>query len=665
MLRRLFITLTLLLAVVATHAHDNAPADTIAHTLDEISVVSFYRVNLRTGTTLSREDITINNKGQEPSFIIARMPSIFAYSDTGNEYGYSYFRMRGIDQSRINITLDGMPLNDGEDMGVYFSNFPDLLSSMHTVKVENGSSISNNGAAGYAGSINFESVHLLRDTTSSVYAGYGSYNTSKISGEYNTGLKGKFAGHFKVSHQQCDGFRNHAYNNAQSVFVKLGYFINERHKLDLLSFVGQSRNGMAWIGSTAQAIEEDTRANGCSPDEIDHYIQNINKLQYQGILSDNITLTAAAYYNYADGYYTFDTDNYMRLVYDPMWQPTHEIVRYGQRFHYYGGNVAAKFFLQSFEVTTGLNASFFNRRHVGTNNLQEDILWDNTGYKNDVSAFVRGSYSYKNFTVGANIQYRHADFDYHGNKPFEKLNWDFLNASANVRYKFNHNHALYASVTQTHREPTRSDMFGGEENMIELYTTQAESVIDSELGYNITLSNFTANLNLYYMTFRNELILNGAIGSNGQPIHVNAARSYRTGVELSAEYYPIENLRIANNSSFSINRVEDNGQILNHVLSPTWIVNQEIGYRIAGFDIGATLRYRSMMYFDLANQYSIDPSLRLNLSLSYTYRNITAGIYVNNLFDERSYSNGMMGANGPLYFIDSPRNYFVDIRVRF
>ena len=167
------------------------------------------------------------------------------------------------------------------------------------------------------------------------------------------------------------------------------------------------------------------------------------------------------------------------------------------------------------------------------------------------------------------------------------------------------------------------------------------------------------------MTFRNELILNGAIGSNGQPIHVNAARSFRTGVELSAQYYPIENLRIAHNSCFSINRVQDNGMTLHHVLSPTCIVNQEIGYRIAGFDIGATLRYRSMMYFDMANQYSIDPSLRFNLSLTYTYRNMTVGVYVNNLFDERSYSNGMMGAIGPLYFIDSPRNYYVDVRVRF
>lgn len=643
----------------------SATNDTITQTLDEVSVVSFYRANRRMGTTLSRKDITLRNKGQEPSFILARMPGIFAYSDTGNEYGYSYFRMRGIDQSRINITLDGMPLNDGEDMGVYFSNFPDLLSSMHSIKVENGANIDNNGAAGYAGSINFESINLLQDTASSVYAGYGSFNTLKAGGEYNTGRIGRFAGHFKVTHQQSDGYKNHAYNNAQSAFVKLGYFIDDYHKIDLLSFVGQSRNGMAWIGVPVETIATNPQANGCSEAENDHYIQNINKLQYQGFFGEKTSLTASVYYNFADGYYTFDTDNYMQRVYDTSWQPTGEIVRYDQRFHYIGGNAAAKFHFDPFCITTGVNISTFNRKHIGGNNLQKEILWDNTGYKNDVGAFIKGTFSHRHFTIGTNIQYRHADFDYRGDKYFEPVNWDFLNWSANISWKLNSWHALYASATQTHREPTRSDMFGGEENFTTLHTTLAESVTDYEIGYNATYDNLIANLNLYYMDFRNELILSGAIGSNGQPIHTNAATSYRTGIELSVEYRPIKGLRLINSSNYSINRAEYNGETYTHVLSPSWIVNQEVGYSIAGFDIGIVMRYRSGMYFDLANDYHIAPSLRFNISASYTYRNITAGIYLNNIFDERSCSNGMTGAGEPLYFIDSPRNILVDVRISF
>lgn len=221
------------------------------------------------------------------------------------------------------------------------------------------------------------------------------------------------------------------------------------------------------------------------------------------------------------------------------------------------------------------------------------------------------------------------------------------------------------SATQTHREPSRSDMFGGEEYLTTLHTTQAESVIDYEAGYNISLQNLTANINLYHMNFSDELILNGAIGPNGQPIHVNAAQSYRSGIEISAEYRPISSLRLTNNSSYSINKVKHEATTCNHVLSPSWIINQEVSYQIAGFDICLGMRYRSSIYFDLSNLYRIKPSLRFNLSLAYTYRNVTAGIYLNNIFNQQSYSNGMIGANGPLYFIDSPRNVFADIRVRF
>ena len=191
--------------------------------LQEVSIVGFYRVDTNVGDVIDRESLSKLNKGQEPSFMLGLRPSSFAYSDTGNEYGYAYFRIRGMDQTRVNMTMDGMPLNDGEDMGVYFSNYPDMIASMHSVKVENGAGISGNGVAGYAGTIDFESVDLKRDTLSGVYVGYGSFNTFKTSVEYNSGLKGKWAVHLKATLQQSDGFREHAYNNSQSAFVKVGY----------------------------------------------------------------------------------------------------------------------------------------------------------------------------------------------------------------------------------------------------------------------------------------------------------------------------------------------------------------------------------------------------------------------------------------------------------
>ncbi len=664
-MKRLLLSLTFMMSVVTASANGVSTSDSLTYSLEEIRVVAFYRANIKCGKDIDRESLIRQNKGQEPSFILATRPSIFAYSETGNEYGYSYFRMRGMDQTRVNMTLDGMPLNEGEDMGVYFSNYPDVLASMHSVQVDNGATISSNGVAGYAGSIDFESVDLKRDTISSVYAGYGSFNTFKSSVEYNTGMKGKFAGHFKVTQQQSDGFRDHAYNNSQSAFVKLGYFINDRHTVDLLSFVGQSRNGQGWIGSTLDEIALNPSSNGCSSAETDKFIQNINKLQYRGYLSDNISLTASLYYNYLKGHYYFDLDNYMRKLVDSEWTSTGEIDCYNLQHNMLGGNMAGKFHWRNFSLTTGLNASTFNRRHIGTNNMSTDEMWRNRGYKNDVNVFVKGEYHYKNFSIGANAQYRHADFDYKGDVAFDKINWDFLNWSVNLGYRLGNIHSVYTTVTQTHREPTRSDMFGGEENFSDLVTTQAESVIDYELGYNITAEKLSGNLNLYYMDFENELILNGAMGTNGLPIRVNAAHSYRAGVELNLTYEPVVGLRFTNSTAWSMNRVKTDTETLSHVLSPSWLLMQGVSYTTHGFEIGADIRYRSKMYFDLANLYELSASVRFNLHATYTFGNITIGAYVNNIFDNRSYSNGMMGVNGPLYFIDAPRNFFMDVRWTF
>ena len=144
---------------------------------------------------------------------------------------------------------------------------------------------------------------------------------------------------------------------------------------------------------------------------------------------------------------------------------------------------------------------------------------------------------------------------YDGDKPFKKINWDFLNWSANIRWQISDANSLYAVVTQTHREPTRSDMFGGEENFNQLITAQAEAVIDYELGYNLQHKDVSGNINVYYMDFSNELILNGAMGTNGLPIRENVAQSFRAGVELSLTYSPVDRLKLINSSSWSMNRV--------------------------------------------------------------------------------------------------------------
>lgn len=657
--------LTCLLYPIVSYADTYHAYDTLSYSIDAISVVSFYRDNVKVGSIDSRDWLQKVTVAQEPSYVLARRPSIIAYSDTGNECGYTYFRMRGMDQTRINMTLDGMPLNEGEDQGVYFSNYPDMLSSMHSMKVTNGASITGNGVAGYAGTIDFESVDLKRDTTSCAYLGYGSWNTLKSSLEYSTGLKGKFAGYFRASLQQSDGYRRHAYNNAQSAFAKVGYFISEKHTVDILSFIGYSRNGQGWIGSTSNELEADFKANGCVKEETDRFMQSITKLQYKGYISDAISLTGSIYYNHLNGNYNFDVDNFMRKIVDPTWSTTNEVDNYHLRHNMYGGNIAVKMKFDYLRLTAGLNASVFNRRHIGTNNLQDEELWNNIGMKNDLNAFIKGEYNFRSLFTCLNVQYRHTDFAYKGDKPFNKINWDFLNWSANIRWQVSDDHSIYAVVTQTHREPTRSDMFGGEENFNSLVTKQAESVIDYELGYNVQTEKVAANINTFYMDFTNELILNGVMGTNGLPIRENVAQSYRAGVELSLTYSPIERLKLINSSSWSMNRVYTADEVLTHVMSPSWMARQDVIYAWKKLEIGAAVNYRSAMYFDLTNKNEINGRTRFDIFAEYDFGRIVVTGRLNNIFDKRSFASGMSGAEGGLYFVESPRNFFIDMRIKF
>ena len=658
-MKKLFLIISIILSCHAM-AQD---IDTLNVNIEDVAIVSFYRNSVNNNITKNYIE-TINN-GQEPSFILSKLPSIFAYSDTGNEYGYSYFRMRGMDQTRVNMTLDGMPLAEGEDMGVYFSNFPDLLSSMHSINVDNGASISNNGTAAYAGSINFESVDLIKDTLSYAQFGLGSFNTYKTNIQYNSGKIGKFAFHINVNNQQSDGYKYNAYNNSQSAFVKLGYFINDNHSLDILSFVGHSRNSQGWVGTSLDELNIDPRINGCTDKETDKFVQNITKLQYKGIFGNTI-LTSSVYYNHLNGYYNFDLDNYMWKFIDSSWDYTGEIDKYSLKHHMFGGNIVAKTYFNNLNLVYGINASRFWRNHVGTYNLADDILWDNTGYKTDINTFVTANYYINNFKLSGNVQYRHADFDYNGDIDFSKINWDFFNWNARVDYSINNHNNIYASITQTHREPTRSDMFGGEENFVELYTTQAEAVIDYEIGYTINYNKFSGNVNFYYMDFDNELILNGEYGSNGLPIRVNEANSVRYGVELILEYNLCNFISLINKSSFSKNNVTDETKTYNHVMSPSAIITQDVVFNInKNLNIDLSYSYRDKMYIDLLNNYILDSSNKFNLGLNYSIKNVNITAKVNNIFNSTTYSNGMIGLNGPLYFIDVPRNFFVNVKFVF
>lgn len=644
--------------------------------LNEVSVTSLYRNNVNTGYLITHDKLVSDNHGQEPSHVFSFMPNIFSMSDNGTEFGYGYFRIRGLDQTRINVTLDGMPWNEAEDYGTYFANSPDLMSSLHSIKVERGTSSSNNGTASSGGSINLESIDLLKDTISYAYVGGGSYKTYKTSIIYNSGLfKNHHALHVKATQQQTDGFKDNSFNNSQAFTIKYGYFFNDRHNIEVLSLNGRHRNCQGWLGNTMDELRANKHANGNIKTEDDEWIQTINKIQYKGQLRDNVILTASTYLQYQNGWYNMDLDNYMNRMVDPAWIPTNILYSYGLTHYLYGGNVATKIYLDNLSITVGANAYAYDRNHFMADhgkNIPDIEYYDNTGHKNDVNAFLSASYTLGKFNIGANAQYRHVDFRYHtAYYEFDRFaydtNWNFINWGANVEYNFTNNMKAYARYSEVSREPTRTDMFGGNEYFTgNITTNKAERSHDVEVGYEVRSNKVKANVNLYYMAFTNERVLNGQYGLNGLPLHDTADKSYRMGIEGTVDWNFWKGFHYVMNGSLSKNKIDtETFNNKTHILTPAVTFNNEINYDGGNWIVALNNKYRSNMYIDQANNYKVPYYLTFNIRGSYRYKKAEFGLYVNNILNRTNYYNAAEGATGLLWFREGGTNVFADVKYYF
>ena len=671
----LYLFIALLMSTTINAENFESTVDSTIN-LSEVSVTSLYRNNVNTGYLITHDKLVSDNHGQEPSHVFSFMPNIFSMSDNGTEFGYGYFRIRGLDQTRINVTLDGMPWNEAEDYGTYFANSPDLMSSLHSIKVERGTSSSNNGTASSGGSINLESIDLLKDTISYAYVGGGSYKTYKTSIIYNSGLFNKHhALHVKATQQQTDGFKDNSFNNSQAFTIKYGYFFNDRHNIEVLSLNGRHRNGQGWLGNTMDELKANKHANGNIKTEDDEWIQTINKIQYKGQLRDNVIFTASTYLQYQNGWYNMDLDNYMNRMVDPAWIPTNILYSYGLTHYLYGGNVATKIYLDNLSITAGANAYAYDRNHFMADhgkNIPDIEYYDNTGHKNDVNAFLSASYTLGKFNIGANVQYRHVDFRYHtAYYEFDRFaydtNWNFINWGANVEYNFTNNMKAYARYSEVSREPTRTDMFGGNEYFTgNITTNKAERSHDVEVGYEVRSNKVKANVNLYYMAFTNERVLNGQYGLNGLPLHDTADKSYRMGVEGTVDWNFWKGFHYIMNGSLSKNKIDtETFNNKTHILTPAVTFNNEINYDGGNWTVGLNNKYRSNMYIDQANNYKVPYYLTFNIRGSYRYKKAEFGLYVNNILNRTNYYNAAEGATGLLWFREGGTNVFADVKYYF
>ena len=306
---------------VLLNAQENNSSDSLQN-LKEVIVT--YQADKHTPVTFQNiraKEVKLRLTGQEPSFLLTETPSITNFSDAGSSQGYSYLRMRGIDQTRINITLDGVPLNEPEDQGAYFSNLPDLFNSVSQIQLQRGVSTSKNGMASYAGSIQLFSPDLTDSSGLVGGIGWGSFNSMRVFGEYKSGLKNKKAIYLRASHIQSDGYKYHSDNNSQSIFLSTGLFKDKSlWKLNLVA--GNQRNGLAWIGVADSLISRDRKTNANSQQEKDRFFQLMTQVQNGVQFNKYAALRSSVYYSFLTGSYDFDLNNFLGLP------STSELYRY-------------------------------------------------------------------------------------------------------------------------------------------------------------------------------------------------------------------------------------------------------------------------------------------------------------------------------------------------
>lgn len=667
MKRNFMALLTGLLFSLLANAQDTLTQqkDSARH-LEEIVVT--YRANKTTPVTYQNMDMTPlqeKNTGQEPSFLLSETPSVTVYSDAGNQQGYSYYRLRGMDQTRINTTLDGMPLNEPEDQGAYFSNYPDILNSVSNLQIQRGVGTSKNGAASYAGSMQLFSPDLRDSAKTTIGAGYGSYNSFRVFGEYNSGIKNRKALYVRASQVYTDGYKYHAFNNSQSVFISGGLFYDKSTwKVNVMA--GHQQNGMAWLPVADSLIAKDRRTNADTKDEKDQFFQGLVQLQNVWQPTTHATVTSSLYYTFLKGGYGFDGNNFIGLPSEG------DLFHYDFRSHFVGFFSNYTLAHSRFKWTSGIHGNIYNRQHTGTDDVLGQ-LYQNKGYKNEISAFSKIEYYLHRFTFYADLQYRYSSFDYKGSVAFKQMDWHFLNPKAGISFAVNNETTIYYSIGKTGREPTRNDIFGGNDDLPAdsigkplIYNSDAETVVDHELGIRINHHRLALQLNGYFMDFKNEIVLNGQLGPNGLLLTNKVNRSFRTGVELHAVYQLNPAFSFTNNSSFNYSRIKEQTTTFHPVLTPALIINQEAAYRYKRFLLALSGRYQSESYIDFANTATIKGYVLLNARIQYSLDRYIVSFFVNNISATKYYNNGAVAGDGTLqYFVQAPRNVYVAFKYSF
>jgi iron complex outermembrane recepter protein len=670
--------------------------------------------------TLTKKEIGKNNLGQDLPFLLNQTPSVVVNSDAGAGVGYTGIRIRGTDASRINVTINGIPYNDAESQGTFFVNLPDFSSSVNSIQIQRGVGTSSNGAGAFGASINLSTNDINKQFYAESNNSIGSYNTFKNTLQFGSGILNK---HFtidgRLSRISSNGYIDRAKSNLKSFYFSTAY-VSEKNSLRLNIFSGKEKTYQAYNGVAEYLLDtlrtynpSGTEKTGEPYDnETDNYTQTHYQLFYNHKINNYWKGNIALFLTKGKGYYEqYKADKELASYGLPIYikgtdtvTNTDLVRRLWLDNNFYGTIFSLQYHKNKTNFTFGGGWNGYDGKHFG------EIIWAKVqaavpanyqwynlpAHKKDFSVYSKWAQQWtKNFQSFVDVQFRNINYNINGFRDNPGLvidnNYNFLNPKLGITYN-KKSWQLYASYALAQKEPNRDDFEAGNNQQ-----PKRELLNDFEAGAETNKSNYSFSASIYYMKYKDQLVVTGKINDVGAYTRINIPNSYRTGIELQGKYNFVKWLNVAANITFSKNKIKnftgftdnyDNGgqqtkfySSTNIAFSPSTVAGGSINITpVKNGEINLISKYVARQYLDNTTQKSrsLNPYYTQDVRLSYLIQSkilkaLNIIVQFNNIFSKKYEPNGYSFsyiAGGNLttenyYFPMAPFNAMLGVNLRF
>jgi iron complex outermembrane receptor protein len=675
------------------NAHNNTQQEDIALEVSPLFVKPVEISSLRAGknspfvnTTLSAADIKKENMGQDLPILLNQQPGVVTSSDAGTGIGYTGMRVRGSDLTRINVTVNGIPVNDAESQGTFFVNMPDVASSVSSIQLQRGVGTSTNGGSAFGATLNLSTNEFNEKAYGEISNSYGSFNSWKHTVKAGSGLiNDHFTIDARLSKISSDGYIDRATSDLRSFYTSAAY-ISNKTAIRLNIFSGKEKTYQAWNGVPQALLETNRTYNSAGTakpgtpydNETDNYQQDHYQLFLNQEVNPHLNFNVAFHLTRGRGYYEQYKAKQAFTEYG-----IKEPVNNGDTLHitdlvrqlwldnyFYGSVFSVNRTGEKFNWSLGGGWNRYTGDHYGK------IIWAQTGIdkdykyynypaaKNDFNVYWKGEYKITAaLSIFADMQYRNIMYYMDGFEAapvyIAHVNYNFFNPKAGVSYNINATNRVFASIAIAHKEPNRSDF----ESNYGVAVPKPEVLRDVEAGYSWNNNIAAIQANVYYMSYRNQLVQTGMLTDVGAYVRTNIPRSYRMGIEVNGNVKLGNIVSIAANAALSQNKVLDyhaiaydsagatHIQVFNKTdisFSPSFVGGLTLSVKpVKNLNIDLLGKYVSRQYMDNTSNKdgSLDPYFVSNLRIHYVvpqplFRELGVQFMLNNIFDTKYEPNG-------------------------